>query len=238
MHARYYSPGTGRFLSVDPAGYDPKRPQSWNRYSYVMNNPINMTDPTGRCGEAANFVGPRVPCEVTLKPPRNGQNWTAEQKAAENAKNAQRAQLAEEGNLVVTRGQARPSSAQVAAVNGGPAPAGSHLDHTQEVVLGGSPLAKANIAPLDATVNTSNGARVKNAIAGLADGTVITKFNYTVLNVGSVFTAVSQGLSYSTFVANQEKAHPGFVSMNDMARWVFTGDARATLPPCTPGNPC
>ena len=53
---------TGRFLSVDPGGFDPRQPQSWNRYSYVMNNPINRTDPTGRCGEAASFVGPRVPC--------------------------------------------------------------------------------------------------------------------------------------------------------------------------------
>ncbi len=49
MHARYYDPNLGRFLSVDPAGYDLQRPQSWNRYSYVLNNPVNLTDPTGRC---------------------------------------------------------------------------------------------------------------------------------------------------------------------------------------------
>jgi hypothetical protein len=153
-------------------------------------------------------------------------------------KNAQRAQLAEDGRLVVTRGTLRPSSAEVAAVNGGRAPVGQHLDHTQEIVLGGAPLARENIAPLDATVNTSNGARVKNAISGLADGTKITRFNYTVLGIGSVFTALIQGRSYGEFKANQEKAHPGFVSVDDMARWVFTGDTRATPPPCTPGNPC
>jgi hypothetical protein len=41
----------GRFLSVDP-NLDIKRslpePQRWNRYSYVVNNPVNRIDPDGR----------------------------------------------------------------------------------------------------------------------------------------------------------------------------------------------
>jgi RHS repeat-associated protein len=51
MHARYYSASAGRFLSVDPVwiSADFVRPQSWNRYSYVMNDPLNMTDPDGKC---------------------------------------------------------------------------------------------------------------------------------------------------------------------------------------------
>jgi len=49
MHARYYSPTAGRFLSVDPGSYSLFKPQSWNRYGYVRNNPLNTTDPTGRC---------------------------------------------------------------------------------------------------------------------------------------------------------------------------------------------
>jgi RHS repeat-associated protein len=59
MHARYYSSNLGRFLSVDPVLGKPAQPQWWNRYSYVMNNPVNRTDPDGRCiwdvciGEAA-----------------------------------------------------------------------------------------------------------------------------------------------------------------------------------------
>lgn len=48
MHARYYAPKWGRFLSVDPGGFGPRKPQSWNRYEYVMNNPINNNDPNGR----------------------------------------------------------------------------------------------------------------------------------------------------------------------------------------------
>jgi RHS repeat-associated protein len=47
MHARFYNPNWGRFLSVDPAGGAPRMPQTWNRYTYVMNNPLNLTDPFG-----------------------------------------------------------------------------------------------------------------------------------------------------------------------------------------------
>jgi RHS repeat-associated protein len=51
MHARYYSAGWGRFLSVDPE-LDVKRnlpePQRWSRYAYVVNNPMNRTDPNGK----------------------------------------------------------------------------------------------------------------------------------------------------------------------------------------------
>jgi RHS repeat-associated protein len=49
---REYSPVQGRWLSPDPAGMaavDPTVPQSWNRYSYVMNNPLALVDPLGLC---------------------------------------------------------------------------------------------------------------------------------------------------------------------------------------------
>ena len=58
MHARYYSPNTGRFLSVDPVldlKTALKNPQGWNRYAYVKNNPVNRTDPDGRCDECLDF---------------------------------------------------------------------------------------------------------------------------------------------------------------------------------------
>ena len=49
MHARPTVPQWGRFLSVDPVRGDIHHPQSWNRYSYVMNRPINNIDPNGLC---------------------------------------------------------------------------------------------------------------------------------------------------------------------------------------------
>ena len=51
MHARYHRSGWARFLSVDPELDVEKavhEPQRWNRYSYVVNNPMRQADPNGR----------------------------------------------------------------------------------------------------------------------------------------------------------------------------------------------
>ena len=47
MKGRVYDPAIGRFLSPDPHVQAPDRTQSHNRYSYVMNNPMKYTDPSG-----------------------------------------------------------------------------------------------------------------------------------------------------------------------------------------------
>ena len=57
----------GRWPSPDPAGLgavDPSNPQSWNRYAYVDNNPLAMTDPTGMegypCGDLISCIAINV----------------------------------------------------------------------------------------------------------------------------------------------------------------------------------
>jgi RHS repeat-associated protein len=48
--ARYYSSMQGRFTSVDPELGSAKRgsPETWNRYSYCLNNPLVLVDPDGK----------------------------------------------------------------------------------------------------------------------------------------------------------------------------------------------
>jgi RHS repeat-associated protein len=47
MNGRIYDPLTARFLSADPLVSDPENGQSYNRYSFVQNNPTNLTDSSG-----------------------------------------------------------------------------------------------------------------------------------------------------------------------------------------------
>jgi RHS repeat-associated protein len=46
-NARYYNPVLGKFISADTIVASLKNPQALNRYSYVLNNPLRYTDPTG-----------------------------------------------------------------------------------------------------------------------------------------------------------------------------------------------
>lgn len=46
-NARYYDPVLGRFISPDSIIPNPHNPQALNRYSYVLNNPLNLIDPSG-----------------------------------------------------------------------------------------------------------------------------------------------------------------------------------------------
>jgi RHS repeat-associated protein len=47
--ARYYSSAQGRFTSSDPTllSVNGTNPQTWNRYAYVLNNPLLFVDPLG-----------------------------------------------------------------------------------------------------------------------------------------------------------------------------------------------
>jgi RHS repeat-associated protein len=47
MGARFYLPGLGRFASADSIVPNPANPQTHNRYSYTINNPLFYVYPDG-----------------------------------------------------------------------------------------------------------------------------------------------------------------------------------------------
>ncbi len=62
MNGRIYDPETARFLSPDPIIQELGNTQNFNRYSYVLNNPLRYTDPSGYCfdGLTTAFCGPLI----------------------------------------------------------------------------------------------------------------------------------------------------------------------------------
>lgn len=56
MNARFYLPYLNRFLSADTIVPDREDPQSFNRYSYVRNNPLVLVDESGHCWGFASSI--------------------------------------------------------------------------------------------------------------------------------------------------------------------------------------
>jgi len=54
MRGRIFDPKLGRFVQADPFVQDASYTQAYNRYAYVLNNPMSMVDPTGYWG---GFLG-------------------------------------------------------------------------------------------------------------------------------------------------------------------------------------
>jgi RHS repeat-associated protein len=58
MNGRVYDYALGRFTGVDPVIQFPLNSQSLNPYSYILNNPLSGTDPTGYAACADQKAGP------------------------------------------------------------------------------------------------------------------------------------------------------------------------------------
>jgi RHS repeat-associated protein len=48
MGARYYDPLIGRFMGIDPVGFNSNNIHSFNKYAYANNNPYKFVDPDGK----------------------------------------------------------------------------------------------------------------------------------------------------------------------------------------------
>ena len=70
MKGRVYDPALGRFLSADPYITEIDNTQNHNRYNYVYNNPLTLTDPNGfdATNKGPIYDGPiRWPAPVPAK---------------------------------------------------------------------------------------------------------------------------------------------------------------------------
>lgn len=61
MNGRLYDPLLRRFLNADENIQDPANTQNYNKYGYVMNNPLMFNDPTGEIWAAGFFLSYIVP---------------------------------------------------------------------------------------------------------------------------------------------------------------------------------
>jgi len=84
--ARYYDPLIGRFISADTIVPNPASPQSFNRYSYCLNNPLRYTDPSGQTVYIEGINVECIPDALNYYDPRwlsyiQGTNFLKEYKA-------------------------------------------------------------------------------------------------------------------------------------------------------------
>jgi RHS repeat-associated protein len=68
MQQRYYDPGIGRFLTVDPVTADSSSGDNFNLYWYGNDNPYKFTDPDGRFGHSFCESAPVLPVSPYTAP--------------------------------------------------------------------------------------------------------------------------------------------------------------------------
>jgi RHS repeat-associated protein len=76
MNGRVEDSVTGRMMSADPFIPDPTNTQSYNRFSYVDNNPLTYIDPSGFDGVQNCELNPPPPPVDSSGAPSNGGNAT------------------------------------------------------------------------------------------------------------------------------------------------------------------
>mgnify|MGYP004704388623 CR=1 FL=1 len=120
MGGRVYDPVIGRFISADPTVPDPLYSQAFNRYAYVYDNPLSLTDPSGYCpgsGDPLNLAD----CSTFGTPFCSGSgNFSCgANNVLTNPGNTDTAQL---GKIVVTAQRPTPQAPIIISAPATPAP--------------------------------------------------------------------------------------------------------------------
>ncbi|MGS0535662.1 RHS repeat domain-containing protein [Pseudoalteromonas sp. SaAl2] len=120
MNGRVYDYNLGRFMSVDPIIQSPTNSQSINPYSYIMNNPLSGTDPTGyascsvedpaSCEEVAESLGKEEKANITQKQSVTGSRIKRDVKVGTMTGNGNGTVNIQIGNMSATADIGAPSS--------------------------------------------------------------------------------------------------------------------------------
>jgi uncharacterized protein RhaS with RHS repeats len=115
MQARYYDPVIGRFYSNDPVGYTGEV-DTFNRYSYVANNPYKYTDPTGEHKERGSGAGALAAVILELAgliSPETSQAMINDATGTKGAKRGPKTKMVNPKNLVPTQTKSEMSGSKV-----------------------------------------------------------------------------------------------------------------------------
>lgn len=197
MQQRYYDPGIGRFLSIDPVtALDNGDMRHFNRYAYAYNNPYSFTDPDGRAAHVigGGIVGGLIGGGVELyKQASSGQKITWGKVGGEALKGAAvgaaTAALPGAGGALAlgTNGtRALTATGAVAAGSAGEATAqairGEKLDGAQIAIAGAS-----NLLGVGAGSAVAAPARAASTVTTEAiEGTTVTSLRGNTFTVGAV----------------------------------------------------
>lgn len=120
MNGRVYDYNLGRFMSVDPVIQSPTNSQSINPYSYIMNNPLSGTDPTGyascsaddaaSCQEVAENLEKGETADITQKQSVTGSRIKRNVKVGTMTGNGNGTVNIQIGNMSATADIVAPSS--------------------------------------------------------------------------------------------------------------------------------
>jgi RHS repeat-associated protein len=170
VRARYYSPELGRFLQTDPIGHVGGR----NLYAYVENNPVNLRDPFGTCGNPQGCLA-AIPFVVGQLNPGAYGSWFEDQFVANYGLEAQTLKFfTDVGNTIpdfygegIALGEIKTSAELFLGEYGQiPAQLAAATEEGIPYILVVSPTTEVSAPLIGAAIETGGGVFVYNAAAG------------------------------------------------------------------------
>lgn len=158
MNGRVYDYKVGRFLSVDPIIQSPGNSQSINPYSYIMNNPLAGTDPSGYVACDANGKN----CDIGSEKLENVESIQIDKKGNITVNTKDGNSYAVESHKMTSNGMQAVSSNQISSISTANVDRMSQKENAIQSVLGADSEASTN--------PTFNGTETASTVVGTPFG--------------------------------------------------------------------